>query len=111
MTVHAERSLRMAEDGLHTPTDETPGIGLQQVSKVFQQGAQTVRAVDQVSFEVTPGEFVAITGPSGSGKSTLLHLIAGLETPTNGTIAEAIVAGGAFGSAFNDTVRNVLQLT
>jgi putative ABC transport system ATP-binding protein len=62
---------------------------LQQVSKVFQQGTQTVRAVDQVSFEVFAGEFVAITGVSGSGKSTLLHLIAGLETPTSGTITIA----------------------
>jgi putative ABC transport system ATP-binding protein len=64
-------------------------ICLQQVSKVFQQGTQTVRAVDQVSFEVAAGEFVAITGASGSGKSTLLHLIAGLETPTSGTITLA----------------------
>jgi putative ABC transport system ATP-binding protein len=60
---------------------------LQQVSKVFQQGTQTIRAVDQVSFTVAPGEFVAITGASGSGKSTLLHLIAGLETPSSGTIS------------------------
>lgn len=66
-----------------------PTICLQQVSKIFQQGTQTVRAVDQVSFEVTAGEFVAITGASGSGKSTLLHLIAGLETPTSGTISIA----------------------
>jgi ABC-type lipoprotein export system ATPase subunit len=66
-----------------------PTICLQQVSKVFQQGTQTVRAVDQVSLEVSTGEFVAIIGASGSGKSTLLHLIAGLETPTSGTISIA----------------------
>jgi putative ABC transport system ATP-binding protein len=64
-------------------------IALQQVSKVFQQGLQSIRAVAQVSFEVCAGEFVAITGASGSGKSTLLHLIAGLETPTSGTVAIA----------------------
>jgi ABC-type lipoprotein export system ATPase subunit len=68
---------------------QASSICLQQVSKVFHQGAQTIRAVDQVSFEVAAGEFVAITGASGSGKSTLLHLIAGLETPTSGTITIA----------------------
>ena len=49
-------------------TLEAPWIRLAQVSKVFQQGAQTIRAVDQVSLDVAPGEFLAITGASGSGK-------------------------------------------
>ena len=47
-------------------TSAAPGICLQQVSKVFQQGTQTIQAVDRASFEVTPGEFVAITGASVS---------------------------------------------
>jgi putative ABC transport system ATP-binding protein len=68
-------------------TLEIPWIRLAQVSKVFQQGAQIIRAVDQVSLDVAPGECLAITGASGSGKSTLLHLIAGLETPTSGTVS------------------------
>jgi putative ABC transport system ATP-binding protein len=67
----------------------TSCIWLQQVSKIFTQGAQSIRAVDAVSLDVTAGEFLAITGASGSGKSTLLHLIAGLETPTSGTISVA----------------------
>ena len=46
-------------------TREAPWIRLEQVSKVFQQGAQTIRAVDQVSLDVVPGEFLAITGASG----------------------------------------------
>jgi len=67
-------------------TPSTPCIVLQQVSKVFLQGSQTIRAVDEVSLEVEKSEFLAITGASGSGKSTLLHLMAGMETPTTGTI-------------------------
>ena len=81
-------------------------ICLLQVSKVFQQGTQIVRAVDQVSFEIAPGEFVAITGASGSGKSTLLHLIAGLETPTSGTIT---VAGTSL-ATMPDTQLSALRL-
>lgn len=46
----------------------------------------TVTAVDSVSLSIDPGEMVGIAGPSGSGKSTLLHLLAGLESPTDGTI-------------------------
>jgi putative ABC transport system ATP-binding protein len=73
---------------------------------VFHQGAQTIRAVDQVSFEVAAGEFVAITGASGSGKSTLLHLIAGLETPTSGTIT---IAGTSL-ATMSDAQLSALRL-
>ena len=87
-------------------TRQAPWIHLEQVSKVFQQGAQTIRAVDQVSLEVAPGEFLAITGASGSGKSTLLHLIAGLEIPTSGTIS---IAGVAL-QTMDDTQLSALRL-
>jgi len=87
-------------------TPEAPWIRLEQVSKIFQQGAQTIRAVDQVSLEVAPGEFLAITGASGSGKSTLLHLIAGLETPTSGTVG----IGGVVLETMDDTQLSTLRL-
>jgi len=87
-------------------TPAAPWIRLAQVSKVFQQGAQTIRAVDQVSLEVAPGEFLAITGASGSGKSTLLHLIAGLETPTSGTVG----IGGVVLETMDDTQLSTLRL-
>jgi putative ABC transport system ATP-binding protein len=81
-------------------------ISLQQVSKVFQQGPQSIRAVQQVSLEISAGEFVAITGASGSGKSTLLHLIAGLETPSEGSIT---ITGTQLAN-LSDTQRSLLRL-
>ena len=62
---------------------DTVSVGLGQVSKTFASG---VVALKDVSLTVHPGEFVTILGPSGCGKSTLLRLIAGLDTPTRGTV-------------------------
>jgi multiple sugar transport system ATP-binding protein len=59
------------------------GISLERVSKVYEGG---VRAVDDVTLTVQPGEFVVLVGPSGCGKSTLLRMIAGLEVVTAGTV-------------------------
>lgn len=61
-------------------------LKIENLTKVYGKGDAKVVALDNVSFEVEEGEFIAIIGPSGSGKSTLLHSIAGLEKPTNGNI-------------------------
>ena len=61
-------------------------LEVKNLSKIYGKGDTLVKAVDDVSFTVEQGEFVAIIGPSGSGKSTLLHIIGGLDTPTTGNV-------------------------
>ena len=59
---------------------------IQNLSKVYGQGENQVRAVDDISFTVEKREFLAIIGPSGSGKSTLLHILGGVDRPTSGKV-------------------------
>ncbi|GAA1899048.1 ABC transporter ATP-binding protein [Streptomyces sodiiphilus] len=61
----------------------TRAISLQEVTKVY---SRDVTAVDRLSLDIAPGEFLVLLGPSGCGKSTVLRLIAGLEEPTSGTL-------------------------
>lgn len=61
-------------------------LSVDELTKRYQVGDETVRAVDRVTLHVAAGELVAIYGPSGSGKSTLLDLIAGFQRPDSGTV-------------------------
>ena len=61
-------------------------LKVENLTKVYGKGETKVTALDNVSFTVNKGEFVAIVGASGSGKSTLLHLIGGVDRPTSGTV-------------------------
>jgi putative ABC transport system ATP-binding protein len=61
-----------------------PVISIQNLVKTYTVGGSEVRALAGVSFDVQPGEFLAVTGPSGSGKSTLMHILGCLDRPTSG---------------------------
>ena len=61
-------------------------LKVENLTKTYGKGETKINAVDNISFTVNKGEFVAIVGASGSGKSTLLHLIGGVDRPTSGKV-------------------------
>ena len=71
------------------PTEGTPHILIQNVTKTYASASGDVRALTDVSLSIKNGEFISLLGPSGCGKSTLLKLVAGLDTATTGTLSLA----------------------
>jgi len=81
-----------------------PTTRLRHVTKVYRQGKHEVRALDDVTLDIAPGEFTVLAGPSGSGKTTLLNLIGALDVPTSGQV---IVEGHDLGSLGGRALSNL----
>lgn len=61
-------------------------VKLDKVSKIYKMGEVEIRAVDNISFEISKGEFVVVVGPSGAGKTTVLNILGGMDTATEGNV-------------------------
>ena len=62
-------------------------VKLDKVSKIYKMGEVEIRAVDEISFEISKGEFVVIVGPSGAGKTTVLNILGGMDSATTGKVS------------------------
>ena len=79
-------------------------IQISHVSKIYNTGDVETKALDDVTFEIKKGEFVAIMGPSGSGKSTLMHILGALDLPTSG---KYILDGGDVETSTDDELAEI----
>jgi putative ABC transport system ATP-binding protein len=68
------------------PNDEHPLVEIEHLSKSYRRGSQVIPVLEDITFSIAGGEFLALMGPSGSGKSTLLNLIAGIDKADHGAI-------------------------
>ena len=72
---------------LQSPPELAPAVAATAVTRRYGDGESAVDALRGVTLEVPKAQFTAVMGPSGSGKSTLMHMLAGLDTPTSGTVS------------------------
>lgn len=80
-------------------------LEVKNLCKTYGKGDTMVKALDNVSFSVEKGEFIAIVGPSGSGKSTLLHILGGVDVPTSGNV----IIGKTDISQLNETALAIFR--
>ncbi len=79
-------------------------ISISHVTKTYKNDSVETKALDDVSFSIAKGEYVAIMGPSGSGKSTLMHILGALDIPTSGTY---VLDGANIGTATEDELAQI----
>ena len=95
----------MANPGSERGSDSEV-LRAEHLTKVFHSGAEDVVVFEDINFRVCEGEFVTLTGESGAGKSTLLHLLAALDTPTQGDVYFDLKRVGAFSESERARYRN-----
>ena len=84
-------------------------VKLDKVSKIYKMGEIEIRAVDEISFEISKGEFVVIVGPSGAGKTTVLNILGGMDTASKGKVSGRLE--GISQIIVADSLRHIAVMT